>query len=247
MGNISPQMVASKMVDKFGVESDIYQVSENCMEALNRMGMLKLKRKALVGPVLNQRLEMPPDCCEPRAVFRQPSALETITNSVTLTIQDIAFPPAKIFVPVPNSDSDIQEIQLPEQVLNYIPNMAGPYIDFVWDDPPFIRFNEGVLANQLRVIVIYDSIPIDRNTGLCEIPEEAFNGCLYFNLYTYFQPLFLTGKVQMGIWKEIESWKNRNFNQSRNKLMMSRLNQNEMSKVHNVMASMDRKRFKLDS
>lgn len=93
MANISPEMIASKMVDKFHVEMDIYQVSENCMEALNRMGMLKLKRKALVGPVVDQQLKMPPDCVEPIAVFRQPADLATITNSVTLTIQDIAFPP----------------------------------------------------------------------------------------------------------------------------------------------------------
>lgn len=239
----SAQAVASKMVDKFHVEMDIWQVSENCMEALNRMGMLKNSRKAIVAPVKDQVLQMPVGAYDIIGVFRQPKAHEVLTNSVTLTIQDITFPPQKIFVPIPNSDSELQEIELTEEQANYIPHMAGPYIDFDYSDPPFLKFNE--LA--LNVIVLYNSIPIDRDTGLCRIPEAAFNGCLYFCLYTYFQPLFLMGKVQMGIWNEIKEWKDRNFNQSRQTLMYQKLSQNEMSKVHNVMASMDRKRYKLDS
>jgi len=245
MANISPEMIASKMVDKFNVEMDIYQISENCMEALNRMGMLKLGKKILISPIAdNQSILMPPEACEIKGVLghHHHHFREEETNSVIVSIGDIWFPPAKIFVPVPNSEPTMVETQCTDDVLNVIEQLFGPYLDFKWESP-FVRLNKKHGA----AIVIYTTIPIDRNTGLCEIPEQAFNGCLYFCLYTYFQPLFLMGKVQMGIWKEIEGWKNRNFNQSRQQLMMSKLSANEMSKVHNTMASMDRKRFHLDS
>lgn len=236
------EAIASKLVDQFGVEMDIYQVSENCMEALNLMGMLRLSKKAIVGLAVNQQLRMPPDCVDVKAVYRSPSSQLLISHGVTLTIQDIAHPPQNIWVPVPNSDATVQEITLDEQLLNYISRMAGPYIDFEWN-PPFIELNE----EQPNIIVVYSRIPVDPSTGLCQIPEEAFRGCLNHCLYVYFQPLFLQGKVAPYVWQEIKEWRQRKMAQSKNAYMMSRLSDNEMSKVHNIMSSFDRKRTRLDS
>lgn len=239
----SVEAIASRLTDMFHIEMDIFQVSENCMDALNRMHMLHLSRKAVAGHVKEQKLKMPVDCYDVKAVFRMPNSHETLTNSVTLTIQDILFPPQKIFVPIPNSDSEVQSITLPDQILNYIPHEAGPYIDFNYDDPPWLRFNE----EEPDVVVIYTRIPINPDTGLCEIPEQAFNGCLNYCLYVWYQPLFLSGKVAPYIWAELKEWKRVNMAQSKNALYMSRLNNNEMSKVHNIMSSFDRKRTRLDS
>lgn len=236
------EAIASKLVDRFNVEMDIYQVSENSMEALNLMGMLKLGKKAIGGQVRDQQLRMPVDCYEIEAVYRMPNPRETLTNSVTLTIQEIMFPPQKIFVPVPNSDSEIQTIAFPDQILNYLPHVVGPYIDFTWD-PPFIKLNEV----EPQIIVFYNRIPIDPDSGLAEIPDQAFDGCVNYCLYTWYQPLFLTGKVPEYVFNKVEKWKNAKINQSKTSLMMSKLSQNEMSKVHNIMSSFDRKRTRLDS
>lgn len=236
------EAIASKLVDKFQVEMDVFQVSENSMEALNLMGMLKLSRKAVVGRAANQQLRMPVDCLDVKQVIRIPDTRGGAPSPVSLTIQDLAFPPQKIWVPVPNSDSTVQEITLDEQTLNYIARMAGPYIDYTWNRP-FLEFNE----EEPVVAVVYTRIPVNAETGLCEIPEQAFDGCVNYCLYVWYQPLFLQGKVAPYIWAELKEWKRTKMGQSVNAYAMSRLSSNQMSKVHSIMSSFDRKRTRLDS
>lgn len=236
------EAIASRMVDRFGVEMDIYQVSENCMETLNDMGMLVIGKKGIAGRASDQMLRLPVDCFEPLAVYRMPNTWENLTNSLTITIQDIVFPVQKIFVPVPNSDSDIQLVDLPDQVLHYLPHLTGPYIDYTWE-PPFLKFNEV----EPGIIAIFSTIPVDKDTGLAKIPFHAFKACLYNCLYIYYQPLFLQGKVAEYVWREIAEWRRRTYGQAEKKVGMQKLSQNEMSKVHNVMSSFDRKRYRLDS
>lgn len=236
------EAIASKLVDHFNIEMDIYQVSENSMEALNLMGMLKIGKRAIAGRAVNQQARMPVDCVDVKAVYRLPNTTPTLANSVTLTIQDIAFPPQTFFVPVPNSDSEVEAVELPDQILNYIPHIVGPYIDFEWD-PPFLKFNE----IEPQFIAIYNRIPINPKTCLAEIPEDAFLGCLNYCVFVWFRPLFLTGKIPKHVWDEIKEWKRSKMAQSESKYMMSQLSQNEMSKVHSVMSSFDRKRTRIDS
>lgn len=237
------EAIASKLTDNYNVEMDTYQVSENCMDALDKMGMLKMSKKAVVGRATNQKLRLPVDVFDVKSVLRLPDARETLTNSVTLTIQDfITHPPQTVFVPVPNSDSEVQEITLSDQILNYIPSMAGPYIDYTWE-APFLSFNE----ERPAVVAIYNRIPVDPETGLCQIPQQAFFGCLNYCLYVWYQPLFLSGKVPPYVWAELKEWKQKGMAQSKNSYGMSRLSRNQMSKVHNIMSSFDRHRYGLDS
>lgn len=238
----SVEAIASRLVDQFGVEMNIYQVSENCMEALNLMGMLKLSKRAIAGCIKDQQFRMPVDCVDVKAVYGLPNPRKL--GSVTLTIQDIAFPPQVFFLPVPNSEEDMLETkELTDSVLNYIPHFTGPYVDFNWD-PPFLKFNE---CDGMHVVAVYNRIPINRSTLLCEIPQDAFAGCLNYCLYVYFQPLFLTGKIPKYVFDEVKDWKRIKMGQSITAVMMSKLSQNEMSKVHSVMSSFDRKRTNIDS
>lgn len=239
--NTTVEAIASRLVDRYHVEMDIFQVSENCMDALNEMGMLKVSTKAVVGTAANQQFLMPNDCYEVKAVMLLQNVQQWLISTLNISVQDIWFPPAKVFVPVPNAADDPATVLLTDLIVKYLPQFKGPYIDFVWD-APYIGFN----TETPPIAAVYKTIPIDKS-GLCVIPEQAFNGCLHWCLYVYHQPLFLQGKVAPYIWGELKDWKQKNMAKSMNSYAFSRLNQNEMSKVHAVMASFDRKQTNLDS
>ncbi len=240
----SVEAVASKLVDQFDIEMDIYQVSENCMEALNQMGMLQLDPRTIACQLKgdSRQLRMPVDCIEPRAVYGLSNYWWDRLNSTTLTFQNIWFPPQTIFVPVPNSDDNDIYIQIPEPIIQAEPGMSGPYIDFKWE-PPFVKVD----CPGSFLMVKYNRIPINVETGLCEIPEEAFLACVNYCAFVWFRPMFTTGKIPQYVWNEVKDWKKTAMAQAKVSVMMSGLNENEMSKVHSIMSSFDRKRTRINS
>lgn len=239
----SVEAIVSRAKDQFGVEMDIYQVSENTMRALDLLGMLKLKKNVLVGKVnSSQQLRLPVDACDVKAVVTPRALNNCLPHEMRIFVNDIYFPPAIFFVPIPNATEELADLLVAtDVVVKYIDNLKGPYIDFNWN-PPFIEVN----STEASLVVIYTSIPIDEN-GLALIPSQAFEACLYYNLYIHFQPMFLQQKVPIAVWQEIKAWKDSKFRQGKNKYMMSRLSSNELNKVMDIVTSFDRKRVNRDA
>jgi len=159
-------------------------------------------------------------------------------SGMTITTQDIYFPPQLIFT-YDESDDDFEKIKLLKD--NYIPQFKGPYIDYVWDCP-YVKFNE----TDVNVAVEVTEIKLD-SEKFPMIPEPAFYGCLYYCLYIYYQPLFLLKQTDPNTMMMIEQWKERNIAQSNHGMMMESLTANERDNLFNIMTSMDRKTFGLPS
>lgn len=238
----SVEEVASQIVDDFGIEMDIYMVMQNSMQCLNNMGMMVNKKCAVMGVAEDQQLRMPVGAYDIKAVFSPNALCHVPGNSVTLTIQDIWFPSAKIFVPVPNTDTNTQSAELTAVQLNYIPYITGPQIDFEWE-PPFLKFNE----TAPEVIAIYSSIKVEEKSGLPAIPRAALEACVNYCIWKHYRPLFYTKKIDGQVYAEIKSEKRRFMAKAETKHMLSKLNQNEMSKVFDIMSSFNRKRTNIDS
>jgi hypothetical protein len=142
-----------------------------------------------------------------------------------------------------STDSDNVKLELSnnEAKLN-VPGMPkGNWVDFTWDCP-YVRFN----FTDFAVALEYTSIATD-DEGVPIVPEEALNACVYYNIYTYAQPGFLTGRVPQYVLKEVEQWKNQHINQAKTRKAFNELSRNEHSKLFDIFTSMDRKRTNIDN
>ena len=240
MKTVSVQQITAAIHRKFRIDMDIYEVIENSIEVLKKMGMTALTRKQEVYAVSNYCVKLPmsvnnvnsaiqleshnlPNNLTIQDVYRSP--LSTISNEViTVNTSDIAVNPA-------NEEAKLQVPSTPK----------GPWIDFTWDCP-YVRFN----FTDFSVFLEYTELAVDAN-GYPLIPEEAFNACIYYNIYMYSQPGFLTGQVPQYVLKEVEAWKNQHINQSKNSKAFGELSRNEHSKLFDILTSMDRKRTNIDN
>lgn len=237
------EAIESRLKDQFHIEMDIYQISENSMICLDLMGLLMLGKKVVVGTIVNQRVRLPVDALDVKLVTYPRHLNSVLPNQFQITVQEIYFPPQIVFTPIPSETDEIALVaSIPDLVLEYIDQVKGPYIDFVWE-PPFVKLN----TTDGQVVILYTTVPIDKETGLANIPYQAFEACIYYNLFIYYQPLFITGKVNPNVFAEITKWKNQKMNQGKFKYGMSQLSQNEMSKLHSIQSSFDRKSTNRDS
>jgi hypothetical protein len=235
MKYIPVQAVASRLKDQFDVDMNIELVIAHSAQVLKNMGMIALQREVIVANVKNFCVNLPARVRKIRAAIQ---LTDSLVSSVGVFVQDIYFPPQTIWV---SNDEDISTISNDTVRSNYVPQVRGPYIPFVWDCP-YVRFNE----TDMEVAFITTSIKTDK-AGWPMIPEEAFEACIYYCLYVYYQPLYLIDRVSESKMQRITEWKNQKMRFAETSLMLSELSQNEMDDVFNTLTSFDRKKFGINS
>lgn len=231
MQYVSVRAVASRLKSQFKVDMDIFDVVQSSADALKKMGLIALSRSVYFANVSNFCVNLPGSIWKVRGVIRLDGVPD---NMPSITLTDVFFPPQVVFVMEEPAGSIGKPVVFEA---NYVPQFKGPYIDYVWDCP-CLKFNE----TDVPVAIETTGIKLD-DEGFPMIPEEAMLACIYYSLYTYYQPLFLLGQVPMNVWKEVEAWKERNIAQANASIMFSALTANEKDNLFNIMTSMDRKSF----
>lgn len=235
MRYVTVQSVASRLIDHFNVEMSLDQIIIHSAQVLKNMGMLALNREVIKATVTNFALNTPARVRQVRGVIRLDNYYDL---GMTVVIQDVYQPPQTVWTSTDEALADLTNDCVRN---NYVPQLIGPYINFVYDCP-FLRFNE----TDIDVALITTSMKVDEK-GWPMLPEEAFEACVYYCLYVYTQPLFMLGKVPPVVFAEIKEWKNQKMRFAESSLMFTQLSQNEMDNVLNVMTSFDRKAFGITS
>jgi len=228
--------VADEITARYGIEIDKWDVVRLSASCLKRIGAFGLKRKVYVTTVDNFCIHMPKDAFKVRGIIRL-SAPVYPTSSFTIT-DGIYQPPQTFFV------SDEEETLEPDSITlknNYVPQLKGVWIDYV-DDFPIMKFNE----TDVKVAVEYTGLATDEE-GFPMIPEDCWEACMFFCLFTHVQAAYLAGKINRLVVLDFERWKDTGIAQGRAKMMMSALTSNEKDKLMNIMVSYDRKVYGIPS
>lgn len=238
MSNTTVYEVASRLKDQFKIDMGIDQVISNSALAMKLIRRYVLERKKIFVQVENF------EACLNCGVIDVKSVIRSNPPSYFKVEEGILHPNFIFF-----KDSIVTSDVVDETLLcndncpqtNFVDSFkytnANPYIDFVWDSP-YIRLNECNVGIAVEATVI----KLDEE-GYPVIPEDCLEGCVYYCLYVYYQPLFLMEQVSPTVFAQIERWKNDKINQSR----PFRLDRAAADRVFNVLVSMDRKRFGIPS
>jgi hypothetical protein len=212
---------------------DIFDAVMGCSDVLKKMGAIALERSIYAAVINNFAITMPGNIWRVRGVVR----LDVIPEPpITITVDDIYFPPQVVFV------SPVEETNQSEPILfeaNYVPQFKGPYIDYIWNCPT-LKFNE----TDVPVAIECTGIKVDKE-NFPMIPETAQLACVYYCLFIYYQPLFLLKQIDINMMREIERWKDQHIAQANQSMMMESLSTNERDNLFDIMTSMDRKAFGL--
>ena len=238
MKYISIYAIASELKDRFSIEEDIYVINKWVAKALEKMHMIALRRKV-------DRVIVPESECitieggvhKLEGVYYVAQA--TAADTPNTFAQEVWQPPQTFWI-----DDNLQ----PDGTFagnSPITGVANAllYLDYEWDCPK-LTFPAGSAGRE--VYYEYTCIPTDEE-GYPMLPEDAFDGCLYYVLWIIQQPLYLLGKVNENMMQRIEGWKTRHIQQSKTQLMMKTLSANKRDEILNVMSSMDRKRVNIDA
>jgi len=241
MEYVSVEAIATEIKRKFRMELDIHDIIANSADVLKKMGMAALNKRTQVYLVDNYCVKLGPETYKVDSVTQ----LEPYVYPTEIVEQDIYFPPQ--LVPenpvIISSEEDMVESngEYGDPKPNYLGQVKGIYTDFVWDCPY-------VKLNYTNYLVAIRTIELSKDAeGLPLIPEEALNACVYYNVYSEMEPAYLAGKIPDYTFARVEQWKDKHINQSKSRRMFKRLSANEMDKIFDIMASMDRKRTILDS
>lgn len=224
----SVKEVASYVKDVFKLEPEFYDIVRNSAEALKLLKMFAIGHEVTFTTIENFCVHLP-SVYDVRAVIR----LEAPALTSYIEVQDITFPPQIVFE-MPEEPTSLETVTYKH---NYVPDIRGPYIDFVWDCP-HLRFNE----DKVWVAIECLSIKKDKE-NLPMIPEPAFFACAYYCAYVHQLPLLYLGKIEPNVFAKIEELKNNKFAQARAERTLQALTKNEADKLFNIMSSMDRKAF----
>lgn len=236
MRTTTPEEIASVLKDDFNIEKDLYTVARHSAHVLNLMGMLELKKGVLRGLVQDYCIKMPPEAVSIASVI---CISKPNDANWTYEIQEIYHPPQIIFR---SSEDDSEETTSTEKYKdNYIPDMHYGYYPYVWECP-YLKVNE----TNIELLVEYSEIRLD-DRGFPKIPEDALDACVHYIVYKHMQPLFALGRIQMGVWQEVKSWKNQKIRQAKNRFAMRGLSRNVMNNVLNIISSFDRKVPNIDA
>lgn len=233
MQYVSARSVASRLKSRFKVDMDIFDCVQACAEALKKMGVIALDRSVYIAKVSNFGVNLPGGVWKVRGVIR----LDVVPQlPVTITVQDIFFPPQVVFTMPDPAPSTVEPILFKT---NYVPQFKGPYIDYKWDSP-WLRFNE----TDIPVAVEVTGLKVDEE-AFPMIPEENFFGCLFYALFVYYEPLYLLKQIDGQMMEKIERWKDTNISQSNAAAMLQGLTSNEKNNLFDILTSFDRKAFGL--
>lgn len=219
--------IASELQDQFNVEMEIHQVARQTFKALRLMKTLALQRRMEIVDVEDYEAAT---CCQPYKIV----SVTRVSPNPSIRWNEIVFPPQTVWVK-PEETFSFDKSEMP--VTNYVPHIIGEYIDFV-------ETEDGIKLNEtgIKVAIEYTSIGLDEE-GYPAIPESVQEGCLYYCLFVYYQPLFITGRINPNIFLKVEQWKNEKIRQAKNAYAFANLSKNELDKIFNIITSFDRKRF----
>lgn len=237
----SVEEIGARIKAEFGLDLDEYFIRQFALDAINQMGLLQTEDILIRGVIKDYNLVFPPAIGPVVRINWCVKADPNPITDVTVSVQNIWFPPQVVFTPVPNSEAQVA--LLPDDApVNVIPHIKGPYIPFVWKSP-FLKFNE----TERAVIAYAERIKLDPETKLPAIPEDALEACAYNCVEVYYRPMFILGKIAPGVFQQIEKWTGNRFNQCQNRIGFKQLDQNRMNDVMNVTVSMDRKAYGIDA
>jgi hypothetical protein len=235
MKKASMRTVQSALKRQWGVDMELWEVIENSAQALKLAGMIALDREVAIWTVDNFTIKLPEHAYQPRwAVY--------LTNPwpyPRVEVQDI-WQPSQVFWRTDEVEETVGSTDETTE-LNHIPQIKGPYIDYVWECP-YMKFNQ----TDFNVAVMYTSLSLDED-GIPKVPEEAVDLCVQYNNWIYQRPRYIMGKMPKHVMDDIEEWKRRAFAQGKTKRMFNELSQNAMNRMFDVMASADRKKFNIDA
>ena len=236
MKYISIYAIASELKDRFSIEEDIYVINKWVAKALEKMHMVALQRK------VDKAIVPEKGCITIEGGAYKLESVYIVNHPVRQTkffTQDVWQPPQTIFV---------DDALKPDGSFNgntplHIIQTGVLYQDYTWDCPK-LHFPKDAIGAE--IMYEYTCIPTDKE-GYPMIPEDAFDGCLYYVLWVIYQPLYLLGKVNESQMQRVEEWKRKHVAQSKNQLTMRQLSANAMNEVLDVMTSFDRKRVNIDA
>lgn len=226
----SVKAVASYVKDIFKVEMELSDTIRLCSEALKLLKVFAMGNYVVVDTIDEYKIHLP-NVYSIKSVVR----LDAPISPIHIEVQEIVHPP-QIFFEVPELTTSTEPASFQ---LNYINQLKGPYIDFVWDCP-CLSFNE----TNIQVAIAVTSVKKDEE-GYPMIPEAAFYACCYYCLYVHQLPLMLLNKVNPNAFAMVKQIKDQKFGQARADMVIESLNQNEIDKLGNIMTSMDRKAFQI--
>lgn len=222
--------VAETLRRKWGVEMDLWQVASNCKQVMRDERVIPLIKKLQIETVEDFTVALGNDVFKILAVIELDSPPVLTTGSIV--IGDILFPPQTVWVGwEPASTLTSEELN----ELNALPYFRGPYVDYSWE-PPNLRFN----LDKMEVGILFSAVPTD-DDGFVLIPEDMVDALANYCAEIHLKPLFILGKVQMGIYQQVQLETERAFGSGRWNMMMNNLSQNETDKLLSIMTSMDRK------
>lgn len=236
MRTTTPEEIVSILKEDFNIERDVYTVVRHSAEILNKMGMLETKKGVLRAVVKNYSVKLPPEAISIAAVVLISKPTDPTWK---YELQDIYHPPQIVFRSAETEAEASTEV--PKYIDNYIPDMNYGYYPYVWECP-YLKFNE----TDVEVLVEYSEIHLDKN-GFPRIPEEAKDACVHWSAFKYMKPLFMLGKVPIGVFNEVKNWKDKAVRQAKNTYAMKGLSRNNMNNVLNVISSFDRKSVNIDA
>ncbi len=239
--NTTIQEIGARIYSEFRIDLDEYFVRQHALDAVNEMGLISTEDILIRGTIKDYKLRIPPESGGITRFHWVIAGDANASSSVSISIQNIWFPPQVVFTPVPNEDVEIALVE-EEGPINVIPSIKGPYIPFVWKKP-FLKFNE----TERQVVVYAERLALDDDTHLPIIPRECLDACVYYCAEVYYRPQFMMGKIPSYVWEKLEKWTDRKFSRSQNQLAGKQLDQNRLNDALDVLVSMDRKSYGIDS
>jgi hypothetical protein len=228
--------VAFRLREKWGIEMDLWMVASNCKRVMMDERVVPRVKQLVVKTVEDFTVALGNDVFKILAVI----SLDTppVLTSGSIVLGEIIFPPQTFWV----SDDVSMEITSEELMeLNALPYFRGPYVPFNWN-PPNLEFN----YDKMEVGIVYSAVAKDED-GFVLIPEDMVEALANYCAEVHLKPLFLLGKVPMGIYKEIQDESNNSFGNGKWNMMMRGLDQGQIDKLLDTMTSMDRKSFNIDA
>lgn len=228
--------VAARLRDKWGVEMDLWQIASNCTSIMREERVLPLVKQLVTRTVEDFAVELGNDIFKINAVIQLDSP--PVLTTGTIRIGEIIFPPQTFWV----SDTPSTEITSEElDELNVLPYFRGPYVPFSWE-PPNLKFN----YNNMEVGILYSAVPRD-DEGFVLIYEDMVEALADYCAEVHLKPLFLLGKVQMGIYQTIQQEVERSFGNGKWNTHMRKMSQNDIDGLMDNVSSFDRKHFNVNS
>lgn len=237
----SIEEIGARIYSEFKIDVDEFFVRQHALDAVNEMGLISVEDVLVRATIKDYKVRLPQNVGIITRINWVVAGDAKASTTVTLSIQNIWFPPQVVFTPIPNANIEIALLD-EEAPVNVIPQIKGPYVPFKWDKGVF-SFNE----TDREVVIYMERLRTDKDTGLPLIPRECLAACAFYCAEVYYRPLLVLGKIPPFVWEKIERWTDRNFAIAQNRYGFKRLDQNKMDEIRDIAVSMDRKAYGINS